>query len=333
MKYKDKVILITGGTGSWGYELVKQMLKKKPKEIRIFSRGELAQVEMARYFGDSRLKFIIGDIRDEAALIEATRGVDYLFHLAALKHVPICEMQPQEAIKTNILGTQNVIKASIQNNLTKVIDVSTDKAVDPLNLYGMTKAVGEKLIIQANMLGSTTQFVCIRAGNVLGSNGSVVPFFINQIKKNVNIPITSREMTRYFMTLSEAIGLLFKGVDASIGGEIFVMRMPSYRIEDIADVLIEVSGKLEIETVEVGIRPGEKLDEVLISEHEAKNTFEYDDVYYLILPMVGCEHLNAYYEAKNLKKVTFEKYTSKDEVLGKEEAFILLDKGAFLKQL
>ena len=176
--FAGKIVLITGGTGSWGYELVRQLLLEEPKEIRIFCRGELAQVKMDREFMNPRLKFIIGDIRDLDSLIEATKNVDYVFHLAALKHVPICELQPNEAIKTNIVGTQNLIKASIINKVTKVIDVSTDKAVDPLNLYGMTKAVGERLIIQANLMSSDTKFVCIRAGNVLGSNGSVVPFFI-----------------------------------------------------------------------------------------------------------------------------------------------------------
>ena len=327
--YENKSVLITGGTGSWGYELVKQLLPKDPKEIRIFSRGELAQVNMQRFFNDPRLKFIIGDIRDESTLIKATQKVDYVFHLAALKHVPICEEHPLEAVKTNIMGTQNLINACIMNHVKKVIDVSTDKAVDPLNLYGMTKAVGEKLIIQANQQDADTKFVCIRGGNVLGSNGSVVPLFINQLKKNMPLTITNRHMTRYFITLPEAIRLLFKGVEASHGGETFVMRMPSYYINDIAKVIIQNSDHPDTPIQEIGMRPGEKLHEVLISEHEATHTFKYDDTYYLIMPTISIDGLENYYQAKDLEKVTFTAYTSKDEVLDVSHILPLLTKGGF----
>lgn len=328
--YKDQVILVTGGTGSWGNELVKQLLDRSPKEIRVFSRGELAQVNMQRKFDDPRITFIIGDMRDADALVEATEGVDYVFHLAALKHVPICELQPMEAIKTNINGTENLIRACIKNKVKKVIDVSTDKAVDALNLYGMTKAIGERLIIQANMLRSETKFVCIRAGNVLGSNGSVVPFFIDKIKRNETIPVTDREMTRYFITLPEAIGLLFKASEVSCGGEIFVMRMPSYRIWDIAEVLNETlaNGRLKIE--EVGMRPGEKLNEVLVSEYEATHTLMYDENYYIIMPTIAITGLEAHYEKLGLEKVQFKRYASDDQVLGKEEVKTLLIKSSFL---
>lgn len=330
--YENQVILVTGGTGSWGHELVRQLLNESPKEIRIFSRGELSQVKMEREFMDSRLKFIIGDIRDLEVITTATQGVDYVFHLAALKHVPICELQPNEAIKTNIVGTQNLIKACIKNKVKKVIDVSTDKAVDALNLYGMTKAVGERLIIQANLLSEDTKFVCIRAGNVLGSNGSVVPFFINQIQEINKITITSPKMTRYFITLPEAISLLFKAVQVSRGGEIFVMRMPAYRITDIAQVLIEDS---EIENVvieTIGIRPGEKLDEVLVSEHESGHTYKYDETYYVIMPMIKIPGLQEYYQTLKLKKVDFIRYTSADLVLEKNEVKKLLRKGNYLKK-
>lgn len=327
--YENKSVLITGGTGSWGHELVKQLLARNPKEIRIFSRGELAQVNMQRFFNEPRLKFIIGDIRDESALIKATQKVDYVFHLAALKHVPICEEHPLEAVKTNIIGTQNLINACILNHVKKVIDVSTDKAVDPLNLYGMTKAVGEKLIIQANQLDSDTQFVCIRGGNVLGSNGSVVPLFMNQLQKNRPLTITNRHMTRYFITLPEAISLLFKGVEASHGGETFVMRMPSYYIHDIAQVMIQNSNFPDTPIQEIGMRPGEKLHEVLISEHEATHTFKYDDTYYLIMPTISIDGLENYYRSKELEKVTFTTYTSKDEVLDASHILPLLRKGGF----
>ena len=178
--FKDKTILIDGGSGSWGNELTTQLLEKEPKKIIIFSRGELAQVNMERKFRNNIIEYVIGDIRDADAVDRLfQRGIDYVFHLAALKHVPVCENQPQEAIKTNINGTINLINAAIKYKVKKFIDVSTDKAVAPTNLYGMTKSVGEKLTIQANNLTNDTDFVCIRGGNVLGSNGSVVPFFID----------------------------------------------------------------------------------------------------------------------------------------------------------
>lgn len=327
--YKDKVILITGGTGSWGNELVKQLLDKKPKEIRIFSRGELSQVNMQRKFEDDRLKFIIGDIRDYKSLEEATKGVQYVFHLAALKHVPVCEIQPYEAIKTNILGTENLVRACKKNKVKKVIDVSTDKAVDPLNLYGMTKAVGEKIIIQANLEESETKFVCIRAGNVLGSNGSVVPLFINQIQVNRKITITDLKMTRYFITLQEAISLLFKAAEASYGGETFVMKMPAYKIKDIAEVLIKNSKSENIVIEEVGMRPGEKLEEVLVSRYEAINTYKYDENYYVIMPTLTIKGLKEKYDKLNLEKVNFKEYTSSDEILSKDKVNELLIKGNY----
>lgn len=329
--YKEQVILITGGTGSWGYELITQLLKKEPKEIRIFSRGELAQVKMQREFNDARLNFIIGDIRDLEAITEATRDVNYIFHLAALKHVPVCELQPSEAIKTNILGTQNLIKAAISNQVKKVIDVSTDKAVDALNLYGMTKAVGERLMIQANLMSKITKFVCIRAGNVLGSNGSVVPFFIDQIKTQKKVTLTAFDMTRYFMTLPEAIHLLFKAAERSVGGETFVMRMPSYWIKDVAEVLIEKSGMQGVDVIEIGMRPGEKLDEVLVSEYEAAHTYQYDENYYLIMPTIPIENLKEYYTQYNLQPVNFKRYTSRDFVLPKQDVMVLLKKGKYVE--
>ncbi len=330
--YKDQVILVTGGTGSWGHELVTQLLTYNPKEIRIYSRGEMAQVKMCREYNDSRLRFIVGDVRDYASLEEATIGVDYIFHLAALKHVPICEIQPYEAIKTNIKGTENLIKASIKNKVKKVIDVSTDKAVDALNLYGMTKAVGERLIIQANLLSKDTKFVCIRAGNVIGSNGSVVPFFINQINTTKEITLTHKAMTRYFITLPEAISLLFKAAEASRGGEIFVMRMPAYRIIDVANVLIEESKVQGVTIKEIGMRPGEKLDEVLVSEYEVNHTFMYNDTYYMIMPTLEIEGLKAYYDKLNLQKVNFKRYTSADQILPKDKVKELLVKGKYLSE-
>ncbi len=328
--FNGKRILITGGTGSWGNELTSQLLQKEPKEIRIFSRGEFAQVTMSRKFADNRVQFVIGDIRDYGAVRSACRGIDYVFHLAALKHVPICEEQPNEAIKTNIKGTQNLIKAALINGVKKVIDVSTDKAVDPLNLYGMTKAVAERLIIHANTLSNTTKFICIRGGNVLGSNGSVVPFFIDTIKRINKVIITDKRMTRYFITLQEAVGLLFKASEKSIGGETFVMQMPSFKILDLAEALKDVYGNKNTVIEEIGCRPGEKIDEILVSKYEALNTYEYEGNYYLILPMLPLKGLREYYSHQNLPKVNFCEYTSRTCLLDKEKIIEVLKRGGFI---
>jgi len=328
--FKDKKILITGGTGSWGNELASQLLEKDPTQVRIFSRGEFAQVTMMRNFNDDRLKFIIGNVRDYSSLKAACKGIDYVFHLAALKHVPICEEQPSEAIKTNIQGTENLIKAAIANRVKKVIDVSTDKAVDPINLYGITKAVGERLIIHANKISTDTKFICIRAGNVLGTRGSVVPYFIKLIKEFNKILITDKRMTRFFMTLQDAISLLFKATEKSIGGETFVEQMPSFKIIDLAKALIDVYGNNNTKIIETEIRPGEKIDEVLVSRYEAVNTYKYDESYYLILPVLHIDGLAEHYEYCNLEKVSFFEYSSTSQLSNIETLKELLKKGGFI---
>ena len=320
-------ILITGGTGSWGQTLTRLMLEKhNPKEIIIFSRGELQQVLMQRKFKNSKIKYVIGDVRDYEAVKFATKNVDYIFHMAALKHVPICEDQPQEAIKTNVIGTTNIVNAAIENYVKKVIDVSTDKAVEPLNLYGMTKAVGEKLIIQANDLTDHTRFVCVRGGNVMGSNGSVIPYFIEQIRNGGPVTITDLRMTRFFLTLEEAIGLLFKAAEESIGGETFVMNMPAAYIKDVADILIDVYGNAEI--TEIGSKPGEKLDEMLISKHEAVMSYKYDDAYYVILPFNPKQPLVEKYS--NLEKFSQEEFSSKTFIMQHTDIRQMLKKGNFI---
>jgi FlaA1/EpsC-like NDP-sugar epimerase len=281
---------------------------------------------MKRKFNNPKLKFVIGDVRDLDAVKSATRGVDYVFHLAALKHVPVCEELPLEAIKTNITGTSNIINAAIENRVKKVIDVSSDKAVEAVNLYGMTKAVGEKLIIQANDISPYTKFVCIRGGNVMGSNGSVIPFFIDQIRSGGPLTFTDRRMTRFFLTLREAIGLLFKASENSIGGETFVMNMPACYITDLAEVLMNKYGT--VETVENGIRPGEKLDEILVSRHESPLTYEYDENYFVILPISANGALLDKYS--HLKKFSYTEFTSKTKLLNNVEIEKMLMKGKFL---
>lgn len=320
---KNKRILITGGTGSWGYVLVKQLLTLNPKQIVIYSRNEFNQVQMCREFNNKKLKFMIGDVRDYGKIDFACKNVDYVFHLAALKHVPIAEEFPYEAIKTNINGTRNIIRAAINNDVKKVIDVSTDKACAPLNTYGLTKAVGERLILNASQISDKTKFMCIRAGNVMGTAGSVIPLFIDQIKKYNEITITDKRMTRYFISLHEAISLLFVAINSKITGSLFVMKMPACRLIDLAQVLIDYYGNDMTRIIKTGIRPGEKLEEVLVSKYEVLDTYEYNDTYYLI-------YLQSNKKLK-LKKVSFPEYSSSTYLLTKKEIKQLLNKGGFLK--
>lgn len=326
--FENKTILVTGATGSWGHELVKQLLEKNPKEIRIFSRNESSQVAMQRLFSDNRLTFLIGDIKEKQVIMEAAVDTDYIFHLAALKHVPVCEDQPIEAMKTNVTGTQNVIEAAIKNHVKKVIYISTDKAANPSNFYGLTKAMGERLIIHANMLKTETKFVCVRGGNVLGTNGSVIHVFKDQIEKKNQVGITDLSMTRFFLTIEDAIKLLFKASYESVGGEIFVMKMPTCRIIDLAKVLIDASGKKDVELVELGIRPGEKLHEILFSEYESQNTIAYDENYYVILPTINIPALKAQYQ--KYPKVNLANYNSSENLMSLDEIRTMLEKGRFL---
>lgn len=326
--FDNKTILVTGGTGSWGYELVKQLLTHNPKEIRVFSRNESNQFTMKQEFDNHpKLSFIIGDIKEREALMESCQDVNYVFHLAALKHVPVCEDQPIEALKTNVHGTQNVIDAAISCNVDRVVYISTDKASNPANFYGLSKAMGERLIIHANTLNTKTKFVCIRGGNVLGTNGSVIHVFKKQIQEKGKIGITHPNMTRFFLTLEDAIKLVFKATFESLGGEIFVMKMPTCKIIDLANVLIEASGKETIEIETLGIRPGEKIHELLLSEYESTTTVTYDE-YFVILPPIHIEGLKEYYAPYTL--VNLEKYDSSKETISKEAIREMLLKGGFI---
>lgn len=278
--FEDKAILITGGTGSFGQKFTEKLLKEfNPRTVRIFSRGEHKQVEMGRKFDDGRLRFFIGDVRDRNRLYRAMNGVDIVIHAAALKHVPVCEYNPIEAVRTNISGAENIIDAAIDNSVEKVIALSTDKAVQPVNLYGSTKLVAEKLFIQANSYVGTrkTRFSCVRYGNVIGSNGSVIPLFKKQKEKG-ELTITDESMTRFWITLEQGVDLVRTCAAHMKGGEIFVPKIPSMRVVDLADVIAPKAKKKII-----GIRPGEKIDEILITKEEAKHTKEFED-YYIIEP-------------------------------------------------
>lgn len=320
---------MTGGTGSWGYELVRQLLKENPKEIRIFTRNESNQFTMKQEFGiHPKVHFIIGDIKEKDALIEACHGVDIIFHLAALKHVPVCEDQPIEALKTNVVGTQNVIDAAIACNVHRVVHISTDKAADPTNFYGLSKAMGERLIIHANTLKSNTRFVCIRGGNVLGTNGSVIHVFKRQIQEKQKVGITDPNMTRFFLTIQDAIKLLFKATFESLGGEIFVVKMPACKIVDLAHVLADASNKENVEIEILGIRPGEKINELLLTKYESQTTIAYDEEYYVILPSIHIPGLKEHYS--NYTPINLESYHSGTGLMNRNEIKKMLMKGGYI---
>lgn len=267
---KFKKILITGGTGSFGNEIVKNFLNEKNiAEIRVFSRDELKQDQMRSLYKNNKIKFIIGDVREIDSLKNATNGIDLIFHAAALKQVPSCEFFPEEAIKTNFLGSKNLIESAISNNVKKIILLSTDKAVEPINAMGMSKALMEKLALSytKKFIKNQTSICCVRYGNVLSSRGSVIPLFNEQIKNNRPVTITDNNMTRFLMFLSDAIDLVKYAANNGNSGDILIKKAPSAKILDIAKELFKISGKEEnIENI--GIRHGEKIHETLVSKNE-----------------------------------------------------------------
>jgi UDP-N-acetylglucosamine 4,6-dehydratase/5-epimerase len=277
MNWNDTVVLVTGGTGSFGRKFVEMMLAEyHPAKLIVFSRDELKQHEM-RVAGldHSSLRYFIGDVRDVDRLRRAMHGVDYVVHAAALKQVPACEYNPMEAIKTNILGSSNVVEAALDANVKKVLALSTDKAVNPINLYGATKLAAEKLMVQSNSYagGMATRFSCVRYGNVVGSRGSVVPIFLQQ-KSAGKLTLTDERMTRFWLTLEQGVRFVIHCLEKMHGGEVFVPKIPSMKIVDLAKAIAPGVG-LEV----VGIRPGEKLHEVLISEDESRSTVEMEEMY------------------------------------------------------
>jgi UDP-N-acetylglucosamine 4,6-dehydratase/5-epimerase len=281
----NKTILITGGTGSFGKKLLSNLTKKyKPKKIIVFSRDELKQFELQQIYLPKKypnLRFFLGDVRDLSRLKMAMRGVDIVFHAAALKQVPAAEYNPMECIKTNINGAQNVIESSISNNVKKVIALSTDKAANPINLYGATKLVSDKLFVSANSISgkSKTKFSVVRYGNVVGSRGSVLPFFVDLLNKKSNyIPITHKDMTRFWITLDQGVKFVLNSLKLMQGGEIFIPKIPSIKIVDLAKAL-DSKIKLKI----IGIRPGEKLHEIMCPRDDSRSTYEFND-FFIIVP-------------------------------------------------
>ena len=286
--FNNSTILITGGTGSFGKKYTQILLEKyKPKKIIIFSRDELKQFEMQQIFNDPCMRYFIGDVRDQSRVEEAMEGVDYVIHAAAMKQVPAAEYNPMECIKTNIYGAENVIKASIKNNVKKVIALSTDKAANPINLYGATKLASDKLFVSANNMvgGKEIRFSVVRYGNVVGSRGSVVPFFQQLIDDGVSeLPITHTDMTRFTITLRAGVEFVLKDFERMQGGEIFIPKIPSIYVTELAKAMApDLNHKI------VGIRPGEKIHEIMCPSDDSHLTVEFDD-HYVICPSIQFNH-------------------------------------------
>jgi UDP-N-acetylglucosamine 4,6-dehydratase len=279
----DKVVLLTGGTGSFGKRFASAVLDHcRLRKLIVFSRDELKQYEMRTHFPESKysaIRYFIGDVRDRDRLSRAFDGVDYVVHAAALKHVPACEYNPIEAVKTNVLGAANIIDAAINANVKRVVALSTDKAANPVNLYGATKLCSDKLFVAANSYSGyhETRFSVVRYGNVIGSRGSVIPLFLKMRSRGV-LPITDKRMTRFWITLDRGVEFVLQSLERMAGGEIFAPKIPSMRLVDLARAIAP-----ECELQEIGIRPGEKLHEVIVGEDDARHTLEYED-YYAILP-------------------------------------------------
>ena len=291
--------MITGGTGSFGNQMVRELMKYKPKNVIIFSRDEDKQHNMKQELKDKpiskNMRFVIGDVRDYDRLFAVTKDVDIVFHAAALKQVPTVESHPFEAVKTNVIGAYNVVKAAVARKVKRVVAISTDKAVKPVNAMGMTKSLQEKIILSEDLAKDGTIFCCVRYGNVLGSRGSVVPLWDLKIKNNQPLPVTHPEMTRFMLTLSQAIDLVFYSLKNAKGGEIFVKKAPSANIVTLAKAYAELVTKKRDYPVEfIGIRPGEKIHEVLVSEEEMRHVTEKKDHFVI--------HKENEFDVKSLKK-------------------------------
>jgi len=298
--FKNKTILITGGTGSFGQKMTEYLIKNhKPKKILIFSRDEYKQDLMSQIFQSNSLRYLLGDVRDKERLLFATKKVDFIIHAAALKQVPALEYNPMEAIKTNIMGAQNIIDSALENNVSKIIALSTDKAVNPTNLYGATKLAADKLFVAANNFAGSQKvsFSVVRYGNVGFSRGSVIPVFLKQKKDKKNyFTITDKRMTRFWITLDQSVKFTARCFERMFGGEIFVPKIPSVRVTDIATA-IDPNYKMKI----VGIRPGEKLHEVLCSNEDNRQTIEFKN-YYVITPAIKIKNKNKNFKINNKKE-------------------------------
>ena len=266
--FKDKVLLVSGGTGSFGQAVFKRFLSTNIKEIRVFSRDELKQDNIRRLYNNEKLKFYIGDVRDIGSIDDAMRGVDFVFHAAALKQVPSCEFYPMQAVKTNIIGTENLLNSAIQAGVKKVIALSTDKAVYPINAMGISKSMMERVVVSKGRNVKTTEIICTRYGNVMASRGSVIPLFIEQVKKNKPITVTDPNMTRFMMSLKEAVDLVLFAFENGKSGDIFVQKSPAATVDLIANAIRKILNRPDHEIKIIGTRHGEKLYETLLTKEE-----------------------------------------------------------------
>ncbi|NPE27399.1 polysaccharide biosynthesis protein [Methanococcoides sp. SA1] len=324
--FKDSKILITGGTGSIGNELVKYFLDhEEPSVIRIFDQNESEmfyfQNEISRHKHFKNVRFLIGDVRDKERLKRAFEGIDYVFHTAAYKHVRSSEYNPSEAVKTNVLGVQNVIDACIENNVKKMIFTSSDKAVNPNNTMGATKLLGEKLMTAANYhSGRNTIFACTRFGNVMGSRGSVIPLFKKQIETGNPVTLTNPDMTRFMMSKSQAVKLIVTAMERALGGEVFIFKMPVLKIMDLAECMVEEISDSTANIEIVGNKPGETLFEELLTEHEMQRALELDEMYILLPEMTDLYPIDFEAEYKDAKAPTSTDHRSKNATpISKEE--------------
>ena len=327
-----KRILITGGTGSLGFALTKKLLGTNVEIIRIYSRNESKQVEMQDQLDDPRLRFLIGDVRDLERLTKALEDIDIVFHAAALKHVPVVEYNPFEAIKTNVLGSQNVIDACLKENVEVAVCIGTDKAVSPLNTYGATKHLMEKLFVTAsnyiNPVRHKTKFLAVRYGNVLGSSNSVIPKFIEQIQSGKSLTITDPSMTRFTITMDQALELILTAIKKGYGGEVFVPKLKAYKLDTLKDAILDILKKsAEIERIPV--RQGEKFHESLINSEELRNTYEIDNLYVILDKQM---HSETFSKWNNLKETNLKDQYSSDkvEILTKEKLVEIIIKEGFL---
>lgn len=325
--FKNKKILITGGTGSLGSALTRRLLSTDVNTVRIFSRDELKQSQMESNFNDGRLRFLIGDIRDKERLEKAVEDIDIVIHTAALKIVPVIEYNPFEAIKTNVQGAQNLVDACLKHDVEFALAIGTDKAVSPFNTYGATKLLMERLFVSANYHKGIhkTKFSCVRYGNVLGSRGSIIPTFIEQIKSGKKITITDPNMTRFNITMEQALNLIFRVIKNGHGGDVHIPKLDAYRVGDMKEVLLDIMNTKN-EEERIPIRPGEKYHEVLINEHELRNTYENQDDDYVIYENPLAK--NPFESIPNSKKTSLTAQYSSDKVrkVSKEELKEILSK-------
>jgi len=330
--YKKKIILVTGGAGSIGSQVVKELIKFNPKSIRVLDNNETGLFDLERNLNSKLIRPFIGDIRDKDRLKRAVEGANIVFHAAALKHVPLCEYNPFEAIKTNVVGTQNLIEVSIDENVEKFITISTDKAVNPINVMGSTKLLSERLTISSNYYKGekNTALSCVRFGNVLDTRGSVIPIFRDQILNGHKITITDPEMTRFVMKISDATSLILKAAKLAVGGEIFILKMPVVKISDLAEAMIEkykylnTGKKFEIKII--GKRMGEKLYEELMTEEESENAYEDKYMFILRPPILEMSEGYVYTIPEEFIKTKIKEYNSKNmPLLSKKEIKSLID--------